>query len=311
VRLGADPEQLEHLAGVHERCASELASVRHRVLRSRRCPWQGPAADAWRRQLDDTVLRAAAEAERSSAAAAQRLRAAVRDQRLASLPSPSWSTLRADRQGDGRWVGRLGDADARLVVVLVPGVGNDLSDVPALRAAAERVWTAAAVRAPSVGSRGPDGVAVVGWLGYDPPDHLLAAVGAGPAVEGGRALVESVHELRRQGAERVVVVGHSYGALVAARASSAGMRPDELVVLGAPGLGVADTNALALPPGTDLWSAAATGDPVVAVARAGVVHGPDPGPLARPLPTSRRGHSAYLDDPVLLDALASVALGER
>ena len=104
------------------------------------------------------------------------------------------------------------------------------------------------------------------------------------------------------------MVGHSYGALVAARASAAGMAADELVLLGAPGLGVAGRAALRLPRGADLWAAAATGDPVSALATPGWVHGPDPVPLARPLPTSMWGHGAYLEDPLLLDGLAALTL---
>jgi pimeloyl-ACP methyl ester carboxylesterase len=106
----------------------------------------------------------------------------------------------------------------------------------------------------------------------------------------------------------VVVVGHSYGGVVAARASAAGMGADELVLLGAPGLGVTDPSQLRLRAGAELWSAAARGDAISVLARIGVVHGPDPVAHARALPTSTWGHGAYLEDPELLAALAELAL---
>ena len=37
--------------------------------------------------------------------------------------------------------------------------------------------------------------------------------------------------------------------------------------------------------------------------------GLSPAPLSRRLPTSKDGHSAYLDDPVLLAALADLSVG--
>jgi pimeloyl-ACP methyl ester carboxylesterase len=116
-----------------------------------------------------------------------------------------------------------------------------------------------------------------------------------------------VTELRARGA-RVVVVGHSYGGLVAARAEARGMDADELVLLGAPGLGVGGLRELGLAPGADVWAATARLDPIALVARAGLLHGRDPADVARVLPTSLDGHGAYLRDPVLLDALAVLAL---
>ncbi|MEI2699893.1 MAG: alpha/beta hydrolase [Microthrixaceae bacterium] len=112
------------------------------------------------------------------------------------------------------------------------------------------------------------------------------------------------------GRGRVVAVGHSYGALVVARAASSGMRADEVVLLGAPGLG-ADGGELERGVGSPgLWSASSVADPIALLARVGIIHGEDPSGRARPLPTSADGHGSYLADPVLLDALAAVALGD-
>jgi pimeloyl-ACP methyl ester carboxylesterase len=184
-------------------------------------------------------------------------------------------------------------------VVLVPGVGTDRGDAGRLGRDAEEVWRHLAGRA-----------AVVSWLGYDPPDHVPLGVDRRPAHRGAPELVRQVAALRAAGARRVVVVGHSYGGLVATVASAEGMGADELVLLGAPGLGVADLAALHLPPGADLWAAAARLDPISWLARTGLVHGPDPADLALAMPTSLDGHSSYLADPVLLAALAEVVLAE-
>jgi pimeloyl-ACP methyl ester carboxylesterase len=243
----------------------------------------------------------------------RRLERHAAEQRRASLGAPSATVLRVRPAGgsvgagDGERVVRVGASEAAVVVVLVPGVGTDPGDRDALDAAARRVWEALAARAGRDGL-GQDAVSVVSWLGYDPPDDLLAGLSRSPAALGGRRLAADVAGWRRDGAERIVVVGHSYGALVAARASASGMRADELVVLGAPGLGVADRSSLRLAPGAELWAAAARTDVIGLLARLGVVHGPDPTAVARPLPAAGPGHGSYLQDPGLLEALADLVV---
>ncbi len=202
---------------------------------------------------------------------------------------------------------RLGPSDAAVTVVLVPGVGTDLDDRRALRSEADRVRaTVAAVHDRDVG--GQD-VAVVSWLGYDPPDHFLGGLHAGAAATGAPRLVDDVARLRAAGADRVVVVGHSYGALVAARAGALGLAADELVLIGAPGLGVEGVDEIHLRDDGRVWVAAAAGDLVALLARTGMLHGPDPVGIAPRLPTSLRGHGGYLEDPVLLAALGAIAVG--
>lgn len=246
------------------------------------------------------------------AGALERFAAALVDQadeqRRASLGEPGRHVRRVDPRGDGRAVVVVGDrASAPVLVVLVPGVGTDLSDLPRLERDAGRLWSELAVGAIGNGL-GQEHVAVAAWLGYDPPDHLLGGLRSAPAHDGARVLTRDLADWRRQGVHRAVVVGHSYGALVAARAAAGGASPDELVMLGAPGLGVADVGSLRLGAGADVWAAVAERDPIAWLARAGLVHGPDPGGLARRLPTRATGHGDYLDDPVLLEALTDVVL---
>ena len=308
VRSGCDPGELDLVAARCRALAGRVRDCRRRAEQLRAARWSGPVAVRRRAELAELSVRLGGAAVMLDHLG-RRLERHAAEQRRASLAAPSASVLRARPAGvdDGERVLRFGAPDAAVVVVLVPGVGTDLGDRDALDGSARRVWDALAVRAERDG-RGQDAVAVVSWLGYDPPDDLLAGLSRSPAALGGRRLAADVAGWRSDGAERVVVVGHSYGALVAAQASAAGMRADELVVLGAPGLGVADRPSLRLGPGAELWAAAARTDLIGLLARLGVVHGPDPTAQARPLPAAGPGHGSYLQDPVLLEALAGLAL---
>ncbi len=306
VLQGCDPTELEAAARRCGAVAVHLRGVRVRLDHFARAGWRGPAALLARRE----VIGLCAQLGRTALQIdwfGRGLRAHADGQRRASLADPSVEVLRQSIGGDGRWVARTGAASAAVAVVLVPGVGTTVSDRDELDRDAARVWQELAVAAERAGL-GQDAVAVVDWLGYDPPDHVVAGVVRGPAEVGGAQLAVDVSGLRGDGATWVVVVGHSYGGLVAAQASAAGMGADEVVLLGAPGLGAADLAGLRLTPGADLWAAAADHDVIALLARAGVVHGPDPLRLARRLPTSLDGHGAYLRDPVLLAALAELAL---
>ena len=307
MRLGADPDQLERLAGQHEVCAAHLARVRTRLRRADRGAWRGPGAARWWSHVDDRLVPDLVAAGNLCSAAARHLRSQAREQRRASLADPRL----LERRDGTAWIARLGPVDAELAVVIVPGVGTDLGDRARLLEDAGRVWewlTAHAASAPP-GQGGVPDVAVVAWLGYRPPANLLAGLDASAAHDGAPALAAAVAALREQGARRVAVVGHSYGAVVASRAAALGMGADDLVLLGAPGLGVPAVDHLALPPGGRVWAAAARGDPIPLLGRVRLVHGPDPAEVALALPTSLPGHGAYLSDEVLLDALAAALLG--
>ena len=93
---------------------------------------------------------------------------------------------------------------------------------------------------------GPD-VAVVAWLGYEPPAGVnLDAVRSERARLGADELVAFVRGLAVQAPRAaVVVVGHSYGSLVAGYA--AGRLPSDvtdIVAIGSPGLDVASSRDL-------------------------------------------------------------------
>lgn len=230
----------------------------------------------------------------------------------------------------------LGDpATARSVAVVLPGTGSGVHDPAASLARARALHTRAREHARRRG-RDPDEVAVVLDL-YDAPTDLGRAADPAPARVAGRATAVFLADLPA-GRRRTVLVGHSYGALAAARA--AGTEHDALVVLGAPGLGVTHRRALPVP---TVWAARTPDDPIGAVADLDelvaalpprlrtalgplahplAAHGPDPSdedfgarvlPTAAPAGSSLRdnhGHGDYLaDGTVVLDAVARIVLG--
>ena len=304
MRLGADPTDLERLARIHRLLAERLRRIARVSLHD--VGWTGRDADLLRRTHRDGVVgpavRAALEADRRAEALVGHARA----QRAASLGEPGAVTVRRDASRGGRFVHRVGDEQAATVVVLVPGVGTDLQDTPSLEESARTVHEALA---PSV-----DSLAVVAWLGYDPPDTVPGALDLRPADEGAGLLVAEVARLRRGdrpgGPAEVVLVGHSYGAVVVARAVALGAGARTAVLLGAPGIGVGDPERVTGRPGVRVLAATATDDPIAVVpAVTGGRYGADPRGLVEQLPTTLPGHGDYLRDPAVLAGLAD-AVGE-
>ena len=161
----------------------------------------------------------------------------------AVLAGPAYAgrqLLLLDRAGTGRVVEAFGDLSrAHRIAVLVPGVDNRLADFDRGLGGVQRrapAWQARQLRA-SVGSD----VAVVAWLGYLPPAGIdLDAVRSERAQRGADELVAFVRGLAVQAPQATaVVVGHSYGSLVAGYAARR-LPADvtDLVEIGSPGLDV-------------------------------------------------------------------------
>ncbi|MEI2699892.1 MAG: alpha/beta hydrolase [Microthrixaceae bacterium] len=189
MRQGCDPEVLESMADGWAALGDSLSRIRARVERAHRGTWSGPDARRCRVELD----RIASELGSLSVTvdmAARRLLAQAAQQRRASEADVTMRTLERSEAGDGRWVGWLGPADATIVVVLVPGVGTDLADRDSLELDARRVREHLQLVAARL--RTGETVAVVAWLGYDPPDDLLAGLRRRPAAEGAAHLVVDV-----------------------------------------------------------------------------------------------------------------------
>ncbi|MFC4017642.1 alpha/beta hydrolase [Micromonospora sp. GCM10011542] len=245
--------------------------------------------------------------------------------RAAGAPYADWVAsgrrfLAFDPRGDGRAVEVLGDlAGADRIAVLVPGVGSTLADfdrglggvarrAPAVQAG--ELYRALTVADPTAR------VAVLAWLGYDPPDGVLTAVGAASARRGATALNALLRELvGRDPSATVTLIGHSYGALVVSLAAvKAPPQVTDIVSLGGVGAGV--RGARDLGGGRRVWAAEAGTDwirwvPPVRLLSLG--HGRRPGDPAfgaRPLPVAGvRGHDAYLTPgSATLPAVAAVVL---
>ncbi|MEV0215079.1 alpha/beta hydrolase [Micromonospora sp. NPDC050695] len=189
--------------------------------------------------------------------------------RAAGPPYADWVAggrrfLLFDRRGDGRVVEVLGDlAGADRIAVLVPGVGSTLADYDrGLGGVARRAPAAQAgqlyrqLRSADPAAR----VAVLAWLGYDPPDGVLTAAGGVRARQGAAGLAGLLRELAaRRPAATITLVGHSYGALVVSLAATdAPVQVTDVVSLGGVGAGV--RHADDLPGGRRFWAAEAPTD---------------------------------------------------
>jgi hypothetical protein len=252
--------------------------------------------------------------------------AAMRD---AGQPYAGWaangrSFLAFDPRGDGMAIEVLGDlARADRIAVLVPGVDTRLRDF-------DRGLGGVAQRAPAVQARAlydqlraddPDArVAVLAWLGYDPPDGLgWAAARQTSARAGAEALTRLVRLLAlHRPAATIALIGHSYGALVVGLAA-----PDlprqvtDLMTVGGIGMGVDRRSDLH----TDaaVWAALAPADWIRRVPQVrvlGIGHGTRPAEPsfgARALPVDGvQGHDGYLAPGTgTLRAVARLTLGQE
>ncbi|MGI5519738.1 alpha/beta hydrolase [Micromonospora sp. CA-259024] len=246
--------------------------------------------------------------------------------RAAGPPYADWAAdgrrfLMFDPRGDGRAVEVLGDlAGADRIAVLVPGVGSTLADF-------DRGLGGLAHRAPAVQAgqlyrelRAVDPaarVAVLAWLGYDPPDGVLTAAGGVSARRGAAGLAVLLRELAaRSPAATITLVGHSYGALVVSLAAAdAPAQVGDVVSLGGVGAGVQHADDLR---GRRFWAAEAPTDwirrvPSVRLPGLGFGRRPgDPAFGARALPVGGvAGHDDYLaPGSSTLVAVAAVVLGD-
>jgi hypothetical protein len=245
----------------------------------------------------------------------------------AGAPYADWAAagrqfLSFDPHGDGTAVEVLGDLSAAdRVVVLVPGVDTTLAGF-------DRGLGGVARRAPAVQARSiwaqlhaddpAARVAVVAWLGYDPPDGIgLAAIEERSARAGASALTGFVRGIvaRRPGIG-VTLIGHSYGAIVVGLAAPHLREADELIALGAPGMGASRAADLG---GARVYSALAPADWIRRVPQLRLLdlgHGRRPSSAkfgATALPTAGvAGHDYYLvPGSATLAAVARIVLGRH
>ncbi|HCT78986.1 MAG TPA: hypothetical protein DGT23_20985 [Micromonosporaceae bacterium] len=224
---------------------------------------------------------------------------------------PGRHFLLVDAAGDGRAVEAIGDVStAERIVVVVPGSDTTLANF-------DRGLGGVARRAPAVQARNiyeatarSPRVAVVAWLGYDPPEGLgVAAMRQDRAESGARELIRFIASLPPNAT--VTLVGHSYGSVVVGLAApSLGPQVTDIVALASPGMGASTVSDLRT--SAHVWTAIAAHDWIRRVPRvsfAGFGHGPLPAD-ARPLPTDGvDGHDGYLvPGSSTLEALIDIVL---
>ncbi|MFJ7248347.1 alpha/beta hydrolase [Kitasatospora sp. NPDC098652] len=117
-------------------------------------------------------------------------------------------------------------------------------------------------------------VASIVWLGYDPPDADINATTAERAVKGAPDYARFVTGLRATNTSgqspHITSIGHSYGSLVVGQATWMAAhqgnysRPDDVVIIGSPGVGVKHASDLGMPAGR-VWAGAAGNDPVTQI----------------------------------------------
>ena len=220
--------------------------------------------------------------------------------RIDQLASSGRKFLLLDPTGDGRIVEVLGEvSNAERVVIYVPGFGTTIEDYTDGTPKALALATALEDR--------NGRTAVIDFLGYDAPDwsvdEALTVAGERRAEQGAAALADLVDDLRRRGvpADRISLVGHSYGSVVVGLAvANHGVQVDRLIALGSPGLGTGIESRQDLGrPDVEVIAAAAAGDPI----RHAPGHGSDPANPRFGAETfstgSGRGHSTYLQGDAL------------
>jgi pimeloyl-ACP methyl ester carboxylesterase len=240
----------------------------------------------------------------------------------AGCPYATWAAqgrqfLMFDPVADGRAVEVLGDLrTATRVAVLVPGVNTTLADFDRGLGGVPRRAPGQQARAlwSQLSKRSTD-VAVVAWLGYDPPEGLGPAAATESRARAGAAeLTAFVRAVLRQRPDaRVTLIGHSYGAIVAGLAAQRLPEVADVVTLGAPGVGVDRAADLG---GARVWAALAPTDwirriPQVRLLGLGLGRRPSAAGFgATTLPTAGvAGHDFYLTEgSVTLRAVVDVVL---
>lgn len=215
-----------------------------------------------------------------------------------------------NRTADGIAVVAVGDPDsARHQAVIVPGVDSTVDRMAGELDRAARLRAAADALTPAVA----DDVSVVAWLGYDAPEQNASALGGERADQGATRLTRFVDTMEQTAPGHVTVVGHSYGStVVGVAAAHDGLRVDDIITAGSPGMRVHDVGQLGLDP-RHVWAGAARGDDVSGWL-SHFAHGPEPhadGFGANRFHVDTVGHSAYWDPgSVSLANQAAIVVGQ-
>ncbi|MFJ2959416.1 alpha/beta hydrolase [Streptomyces sp. NPDC087270] len=166
-----------------------------------------------------------------------------------------------DTKGNGHVAASFGNPDtATSTAVYVPGTGADLNGAEGDMNRAMTLYT-------SANQQKPGSTASVLWLGYDAPS--LGELPGGPTLQGFAndgapkltAFVKSLQS-NHTGRGHLTVIGHSYGStLVGDACAHFGMRPNDVVFVGSPGVTAGKASQLGI--GADhVWASKKKFDPV-------------------------------------------------
>ncbi len=155
-----------------------------------------------------------------------------------------------DENGNGHAIVCYGNPDtAANTAVYVPGTGTKLDKMQGDIGRASTMYDAAQ-------KDSSDPTASMVWLGYDAPQWLTGPAEARYADAGGPLLAGYVNSLSltHHGPSHVTVIGHSYGStVVGAALGHYGMRADDAVFVGSPGVTVNHASDLHLDP-SHVWA---------------------------------------------------------
>jgi hypothetical protein len=187
-------------------------------------------------------------------------------------PAKHLYLLGVNNQGDGQAIVSVGNPDtARHTAVVVPGVSTNLDGMGGQIQRATQIQVAA----DRLTFDADGDVAVVAWLGYDPPqmnETVITAAGSHRAEAGAGSLDRFADGLRASHdstPSHITALGHSYGSVVVGNAASDGhhLAVDDIVTAGSPGMDVnraGDLNVGA----RHVWAGSATDDPIASPATA-------------------------------------------
>jgi Alpha/beta hydrolase len=178
---------------------------------------------------------------------------------LSDSTKPEMYLLGFDDIGNGHVAVSFGNPDtAPNTGVYVPGTGASLGGASGDLNRALTLYT-------SANTTKSNSTASIFWLGYDAPGWNVPGPAAQSSADAGAPkLAAFVNSLaaNHSGAGHVTVIGHSYGStLVGDAFAHAGMKADDAVFVGSPGLTVDKASQLGLNP-SHVWAGKAKFDPV-------------------------------------------------
>jgi hypothetical protein len=241
---------------------------------------------------------------------------------LAIPDNPRTYLLGFDEAGQGHVALSFGNPDtAPNTAVYVPGTGAHATDGDMSRAL--KLFN-------SANAQRPGSTASIYWLGYNAPTWSIPGPASPEFADDGApkltAFVKSL-QANHSGRGHLTVIGHSYGTTVVGDACAHfGMRPNDVIFVGSPGVTVAHASQLGIAP-SHVWASHKKFDPVPSSPSLDPLHwandhsdrfGNDPTSSAfggrtfdsGPGSGIEHAHSEYWDNGPSLDNMTDIVVGQ-